>query len=279
MFNNMYIYKTTNTINNKIYIGISSKNSIKSLSYLGSGITLKKALKKYGRENFKKEIIEENEGFEYKDLQELEKFYISLYNSTNNNIGYNISQGGDGNFGEANGMFGKNHSEESILKMTEIRNSKIKLDPTYGKMSEENILKAKKFMSERNRVSPTLPNGHSDDTKKRISETVTAKILSGEIKRESIPFTDKKKEQWSKMFSGDKNPFYGKTHSIESVKKMRQAIIEKQPPCIKMDKEGVIIKRYDHLSNVVEDGYRPDLVKLVHKGVNKSHKGFLWKIL
>lgn len=50
----MFIYKTTNLVNNKIYIGQSKKNKPE---YLGSGKILKKAIKKYGIEKFKKEIL------------------------------------------------------------------------------------------------------------------------------------------------------------------------------------------------------------------------------
>ena len=51
----MIIYKTTNLINKKIYIGQDTKNNP---NYLGSGKYFKYALKKYGKENFSKEIIE-----------------------------------------------------------------------------------------------------------------------------------------------------------------------------------------------------------------------------
>ncbi len=47
----MYVYKTTNLINGKIYIGISKKKSKNSLLYLGSGKALKRAVSKYGRKN------------------------------------------------------------------------------------------------------------------------------------------------------------------------------------------------------------------------------------
>ena len=50
------VYKTTNLVNNKIYIGIHSTNDIND-GYLGSGSALSHAIKKYGKENFVRKII------------------------------------------------------------------------------------------------------------------------------------------------------------------------------------------------------------------------------
>ena len=49
----MIVYLITNLINGKRYIGMDSKNNPQ---YLGSGTLILKAIKKYGKENFKKEI-------------------------------------------------------------------------------------------------------------------------------------------------------------------------------------------------------------------------------
>ena len=84
------IYKTTNKINNKIYVGRDCKNNP---YYFGSGIILKKSIKKYGKENFKKEIL-----CKCKNINEAikkEKYWIKKLNSFYPN-GYNISAGGDG---------------------------------------------------------------------------------------------------------------------------------------------------------------------------------------
>ena len=70
----MIIYKTTNLINGKIYIGQDSKNDPK---YIGSGYLLIKSIKKYGKNNFKKEILEicQNKF----DLNIREIFWINFY--------------------------------------------------------------------------------------------------------------------------------------------------------------------------------------------------------
>ena len=85
----MIIYKTTNLINNKIYIGQDTKNNPK---YLGSGTLIKRAIKKYGKQNFIKETIIHTNDF--KLLQYLEQFWIKTFDSTNRKIGYNLKSGG-----------------------------------------------------------------------------------------------------------------------------------------------------------------------------------------
>lgn len=89
----MYIYLTKNSVNGKIYIGQSSKDSNKSKRYLGSGSRLLKAVKKYGRENFIKFILKDNIS-NLDLLAYYEIFYIALYKSQDPKIGYNIQSGG-----------------------------------------------------------------------------------------------------------------------------------------------------------------------------------------
>jgi group I intron endonuclease len=85
----MYIYKTTNLITDKIYIGQHTLNDSK---YLGSGVYLKHAIKKYSKKNFTKEILETCNSVE--QLNEREVYWISKLNSRDPKIGYNIDFGG-----------------------------------------------------------------------------------------------------------------------------------------------------------------------------------------
>lgn len=85
-----YIYITTNLINGKQYIG--QHHGELNDSYLGSGSVLKKAIQLYGKENFKKEIIEICDNFE--ELNISEKKWIKYYNAVEDDHFYNIAEGG-----------------------------------------------------------------------------------------------------------------------------------------------------------------------------------------
>ncbi len=86
----MTIYKTTNLVNGKIYIG---QTKSKSKYYIGSGKILRLAIKKYGAGKFRREIICECKSQD--ELDEREQYWIAHYNSTDSDIGYNIQLGGN----------------------------------------------------------------------------------------------------------------------------------------------------------------------------------------
>jgi len=101
-----FVYIITNIINNKQYIGDHSTNNFND-NYLGGGLSLIKAKKKYGKQNFKKEILE---FFPTKqDAFDAQEKYINEYNTLTPN-GYNISPKG------GNRVRGC-HSEETKYKI------------------------------------------------------------------------------------------------------------------------------------------------------------------
>lgn len=127
------VYKITNKINNKVYIGITSKGiSARWKEHLwnaehGCPFKLHNALRKYGKENFTIELIDFCNSWE--ELTEKEKFYIAQYKSTEDEFGYNLTEGGDG-------TFGRKHSEETKEKIRQKAIGREVSDETKQKLSE-----------------------------------------------------------------------------------------------------------------------------------------------
>lgn len=88
-----YVYKTTNIINGKMYIG-QHKSEKFDESYKGSGVILTKALEKYGKSNFKTQIIECCETAE--ELDNREVYWIAQYNASESETFYNVASGCNG---------------------------------------------------------------------------------------------------------------------------------------------------------------------------------------
>lgn len=185
------IYKITNKVNGKIYIGQSInikarwRDHISSLNRGDSRCTLlQRAWNKYGgEENFSFEILELcSEDM----LDEVEIKYIEMYDTCN--VGYNIEYGGNENkclsaetrqkIGDANR--GRHHSEESKKKMSEARTGK--KNGMYGKTHSE---EARKKISDARKGKPGHPcadyqkecarlanlgKSMSEETRRKISE-------------------------------------------------------------------------------------------------------------
>lgn len=95
-----YIYKITNSVNKKIYIGKTVRTvSVRFREHLDRADEnyqsyLYNAIRKYGQENFIVETIEEVND---EDINEKEKYWIHFYQSNLKENGYNLTIGGDGN--------------------------------------------------------------------------------------------------------------------------------------------------------------------------------------
>jgi hypothetical protein len=165
------IYRTTNIVNGKIYIGKHQTKDIDD-TYLGSGVALEKAIKKYGKESFKKEVLFI---FDTEDeMNEKEKELVTeSFIASNSN--YNMGVGGEG----GSHFKGKKHSEETKTRLSEIAKKQ--------RHSEE----AKKKISEANRRRVL-----SDETKQKLSEKAKLRFSNIESKKKH---SDTMKKYYSGM--------------------------------------------------------------------------------
>jgi len=100
-----YLYKITNTQNNKIYIGVHQTKNLDD-EYFGSGLNLHRAIKKYSKEHFVKEILEYFDNEESMLAREKELVNSEFVKSTDT---YNINEGGKGSFSYINSLPNQNH--------------------------------------------------------------------------------------------------------------------------------------------------------------------------
>ena len=132
----MIVYKITNTINDKVYIGVT-KNTLKQrwnkhlhdCNY-GSQNLLYRAMRKYGYVNFKIEELNTS-ATTLQELSELERFYINEYNSLDPDLGYNSIEGnylkeyktsGKSDITDADVMFIRSKYNEGKLRCRECYN-------------------------------------------------------------------------------------------------------------------------------------------------------------
>jgi group I intron endonuclease len=174
-----FIYLTTNLINGKQYIG--SHQGKEDDLYLGSGRILKSAIVKYGKKNFRREILEECDSALNLFLEEK---YIKKYNTLKPN-GYNLSKNGGYNI----------FTEDLRNKLSNIK--KDKPGPNKGKKFSK---EQKKRMSESAKKRKRFP--HSEETKEKIKNSNLGKKRSEETKQklsESLKFKKVSKETRQKM--------------------------------------------------------------------------------
>ena len=117
------IYKTTNLVNGKFYIGVHSCNC-KSCSYLGSGVALKAAIKEYGRDSFSRETLKVCSSRE--GAFEIEK---NLVNHRTNKS-YNMASGGRG------GQAGVSPTQETLNKLSAYQKGRAKSEAHKLAISE-----------------------------------------------------------------------------------------------------------------------------------------------
>jgi len=195
----MYVYKTTNLVNGKIYVGKHKRNrDIKN--YLGSGKILLQAIDKYGVENFKKEILEHCKTNE--QLNDREKHWISKLESRNKKIGYNIAEGGEG------GSIKEYMTEEQLKDFSKKVSKGLKgkkLGIPLSKKNRDGISKGLKKYYDNGGKNNNLGKKRSAETKAKISKRHTGRVFTKAWKKKL------RKSRAKLNISGKNNNMFGKT--------------------------------------------------------------------
>jgi len=226
------IYKATNKLNKKVYIGQTIKTLEKRRSeHIGCAIRGKKvyyfqrALKKYGINNFTWKQIDSADTKAI--LNKKEKHWIAQYKADNPAHGYNLTSGGangkpnaetrkrmsKAQSGENNPMFGKHHSEEVCRKISKSHKG-INTWQKGRKASEKTKEKMRQSM---------LGKRHSEETKRKIAEAKKGKPSGTKGKH----FSEEHKRKISEAQKGSKGFWTGKHISEETKEKLRRANIGK----------------------------------------------------
>lgn len=167
-----YIYRITNKINSKTYIGQHKYKKLND-SYMGSGKLIKRAIKKYGIENFEKEILYSR--IQYKaTADDIERFAIKKERALGK-AEYNIADGGNGGAlrkGKTPWNKGKCHSDETKRKISEAKKGKQVLNKRKP-MSDEQRMKISETLKGHIAWNKGIPR--SEETKKKISDTMKGK--------------------------------------------------------------------------------------------------------
>jgi group I intron endonuclease len=279
----MIIYKTTNKLNGKIYIGQDKNNNP---YYFGSGKKLQRAIHKYGKENFIKEILEECKNEDH--MNEREIYWISFYKSQDRKFGYNISEGGKegdrkigqdiakgGIYNYWLGKYGKEEADkrkqlqiEKIIKHNKENGTDLTTKGRYviglGQYGKEEA--DRRHLEWRLKISQyqqyKLENGwkHTDESKEKISSAVKGRKLSEEVKNK---MRKPKPEGFSEKIS--------KAKKGVSLGPSKQRLQVEQ-----FDLNGNFIYTWDSISNA-EKQLKIFNITAVCKGNQETAGGYKWK--
>ena len=208
------IYKITNKINNKVYIGftstsiqerwynhIANANSNKRNNKTKSAI--QDAILKYGEGSFTIETLYQSKD-KIHTINEMENYFITEHNSYID--GYNLTEGGD----LPPGFDGRTHSEETKEKLRQANIGKKHTEETKRKMSitRKGVKRGPMSMEQREKISQAhigkVRGPFTEEHKRKIGDAVSGK-KNGMYGR-----------------SGETNPFYGKKHNEETLSKLRK---------------------------------------------------------
>lgn len=242
------IYKATNLINNKVYIG----QTIHSLNIrinqhmhnmrINKNRPLYNSMNKYGVDNFSWKVIDvakNREELNHKEIYWIDYFDSYFYKENSN--GYNLTVGGDS-------VSGYRHTEETKSTMSESRKGRLagENNPMFGRIKENN---------------PFYGKSHSQETKEKISKANKGRLV------------------------GDSNPNYNKERSRETKDRISESRKGKyngekhhnSKPVVQLSKDGEFVARYKTIRESAKStkGNR-NAISQCCKGNQKTSNGYIW---
>ncbi len=205
----MIIYETINLINGKKYIGMDKNNDS---NYLGSGKGILRAIKKYGKQNFQKTIIEHCTSIEH--LIEREIYWIAHYNAVKDRQYYNMKPGGNG------GDCPQLHTPEFIQKMKTINSENRMHNKHHSEQAKQKQRKA----------------AEGRWTLEWFIERYGQKDGAQKWKDRNAKLSEDRK--------GEKNPFYGKSFKYEEHPMYTDINPDELLSLIKQGLGGVLLARH-----------------------------------
>lgn len=201
-----YVYMTINLINGKRYIGQHQASKFEPDKYIGSGNYFRRAVRKYGKDNFDCKLLEECNSQE--ELDNCEEKWIKLYDAVSSDAFYNIDAGGKG--AKKTSLHRQHLSDAWTEERKLILSARVS-----GENNPSKRLDVRKKISENN-------SSRRPENRKKLSEAKKGKPLPHTVEwntniskalkgRQIMVFTDEVRAKLSKASSGKNNPMYGKS--------------------------------------------------------------------
>ncbi len=254
------IYLTQNLVNQKIYIGSDTKNEGNGdPEYLGSGVLLIRAIEKYGRENFSKEILQRCPTLEV--LKQKEGYFIKKFKANHRDIGYNIS---DGYWG---GDTLSNHPDAELIreKITDQSNKNAK----RAAESRRQFYKMETEEEKESRIKK-ITQAMKDSDKSFFEDPQYLKNLSEGIKNSD------KFQEYNQRRTGKKRGKY-KIDPVERLERRKAEIEKIQTPALRSRMESLLesdnstfssnLQVYLHLDGVATIPGLSDFIKHLEENI------------
>lgn len=208
-----YVYKITNNINGKIYIGRHCTNDLND-GYMGSGLELQRDMKEFGKTNFSKEILHTFDTWEEMVRKETEYLTEDFVNSDDT---YNVSRQGMGLI---------THTEEVRQKLRDINKGLVSVKDADGNNYRVSINDHRYLSGELKHNSvgmATVKDSEGNNFKVPIDDP---RYLSGEL----VPINlgrKQSKAQIDNRVAKSKEWWKTNSHSDEGIQKMREVNVGK----------------------------------------------------